>query len=626
MKALKSLILCGVGIAALSLTSCNDWLDVNNDPDHPTDVQARYQDRLAHIQFYTNSSHAFAGWRTSFTCGDWTNHSGNYRSLSYWLPTAGLTTTPYQWWFVGAYVNVGDMYDKAMAAENWQYAGAAKLIKAYGFMLMTDLYGEMPYNEAGTNTYVPKYNTGKEIFLGCLADLDQAIELLEKGRNMNPLLPTLSDGDQWANGDLNKWIKFAHLLKARWLVQLTKKAPGSYKEGKYDAETILAELDKAMQSNEDNMIVNHTDDNGSTHDILGWNEPVDYSPLHSVCGMNAGYYVTKMLYNNLTNFAGYGVEDPRADHIIPWVRSEKSANSPAGIKWQEVNIDKETTIQWRRSAGVDMSDAAAFSQGMPLRVSFDTKAKRFYINSKLPDRLGDTIYVEQTSTGKGYAKQPDIMYRRGGADYDRSTESGTFYTRVSSPTYLGTYMEVCFIRAEVLFRKGDKAGAYEAYKKGIQASMELMNEKLEKWIQEDNKLQYCPSFVPMTKEQMDNFLANGIGTAGDITLGKIMTQKRIALMFTMEVWNDMRRYDYDPQIFLGWSKPAFYSMSTAAMKAVPEGKTPRRWQQCSHEINFNISNLIEIGKQVPGAKTTSKSWNQEDDVWTIPVWWDSDQE
>jgi arylsulfatase A-like enzyme len=121
------------------------------------------------------------------------------------------------------------------------------------------------------------------------------------------------------------------MLKARWINKLNKKGAGSYKDGKYDVDEILRCLDKAMQSNADNTIVNHTDDNGATHDNLGWDEPVDYSPLFSVSGMNSGYMATKMLYDNLTNFAGKGVEDPRADHILPWARSVKSDNSPAEI-------------------------------------------------------------------------------------------------------------------------------------------------------------------------------------------------------------------------------------------------------------------------------------------------------
>lgn len=56
----------------------------------------------------------------------------------------------------------------------------------------------------------------------------------------------------------------------------------------------------------------------------------------------------------------------------------------------------------------------------------------------------------------------------------------------------------------------------------------------------------------MTQTDIDNYLNNGIGTEENITLGKILTQKRLALHFSMEIWNDMRRYDFNPELFLGW--------------------------------------------------------------------------
>jgi len=377
-----------------------------------------------------------------------------------------------------------------------------------------------------------------------------------------------------------------------------------------------------MQSNADNTIVNHTDDNGSTHDVLGWDEPVDYSPLFSVCGMNSGYMVTKMLYDNLTNFAGYGVEDPRADHIIPWAYSpNKDENSRTDVKW---------VGNWRRSLGVDMSSDIN-SAGGPLRAMFNESTNSWYINSANEARLGDTVYVEETSDCKGYFANPSLLYCRAGSGKFQSAESGTFYTRVSSPTYIGTYAECCFIRAEVLFKKGDKAGAYNAYKAGVKASCELMNEKLKAWVAEDASLADCPSFTPMTQEAIDNFVNTGIGNQGQLTLGHILTQKRIALMFSYEIWNDMRRYDFDPNIFFGWSIPAYHYKVAAAMLAIPEGKQYRRWRQCSHEYNYNSKNLQAIGSQVPGARMTDGEgkevmWNRQDDAWTIPVWWDSDQE
>ena len=631
MKSLKSIILCGLGVAMLSLTSCNDWLDVNVDPNTPSAESTTYDQRLAHIEFYTNSGLQFSAWRTTMSMGDWTryNGGGNYWHVSYWYPVDGQVTTTYQWWFVGAYANVPDMIAKAEAAENWQFAGAGYLIKAYGFMAMTDLYGEMPYTQAAAEPATPEYDTGKTIYLGCLETIDKAIECLEKGQSQNPALPTLAASDWWNKGDLNKWIKLAYMLKARWINKLNKKGAGSYKDGKYDADEILRCLDKAMQSNADNTIVNHTDDNGATHDNLGWDEPVDYSPLFSVSGMNSGYMATKMLYDNLTNFAGKGVEDPRADHILPWARSVKSDNSPAEIKWSADG-------QWRRSMGVDMASDIN-SQGGPLRATWGFNAAKansrngFWIDSNNEDRWGDTVYIEGTSDCKGYFANPSILYCRAGSGKFESAESGTFYTRVSSPTYIGTYAECCFIKAETLFKKGDKAGAYAAYRAGVKASCELMNEKLNAWIAEDASLAECPSFTPMTAEAIDNFLNNGIGTQGELTLGHILTQKRIALMFSYEIWNDMRRYDFDPNIFFGWSIPAYHYKVAAAMLAIPDGKQYRRWRQCSHEYNYNSKNLQAIGAQVPGARMADSEgnevmWNRQDDAWTIPVWWDSDQE
>ena len=622
MKLLKSIILCGICMMALALTSCDSWLDVNTDPENPSSASATYENRLAHIEFYTNSGSQFAAWRTTMSMGDWTrNYNGStYWHMSYWNPQQGAVTTAYQWWFVGAACNIEDMYEKAMADEAWHYAGVARVIYAYGFMLMTDLHGEMPFTEALGEDATPSYDNGKTIYLGCLKALDEGLELLAKSQN--PALPALSVGDWWCGGDVQKWIKFGNLLKARWINKLNKKGAGSYLDGKYDTQAILDALAKGPQSTADNVIINHTDDNSTTHDVLGWDEPVDYSPLYSVSGMNSGYMATKMLYDNLTNFGGYGVEDPRADKILPWAYSPNAAEGEYKLK-----------DGWRRTLGVDMvSQASPSLVNGPIRASYSSD-KKWYVDTELPERMGDTVYVEATSSSKGYAANRDLLYRRSnvltgaaGEDVLTAAESGTYYTRVSSPTYLGTYAEACLIKAEVLFNSGDKNGAFAAYKEGIKSSIEQMNIKLNLWCNEDAGLKACPSFTPMAQADMDNFLANGIGSAADLTLGHILTQKRIALNFSVEIWNDMRRYDFNPELFFGWGIPALHDVNATALKGIPAGKDFRRWRQCSHEFNYNAANLQEIGHQVPGANMSLAQWNQADDAWTINVWWDSNQE
>ena len=153
-----------------------------------------------------------------------------------------------------------------------------------------------------------------------------------------------------------------------------------------------------------------------------------------------------------------------------------------------------------------------------------------------------------------------------------------------------------------------------------------MNDKLKVWVAEDPSLNDCPSFTPMTDAQINNYLNNGIGTAADLTLGKILTQKRIALHFSVEIWNDMRRYDFDEKLFLNWKQPIYHDYDATALKEIPAGKQFRRWQQCSHEYNYNKVNLQAIASEVPGAKVDSDMWNTEPDSWTINVWWDSTQQ
>ncbi|MCR5003542.1 MAG: SusD/RagB family nutrient-binding outer membrane lipoprotein [Bacteroidales bacterium] len=612
MKLTKAILLGAVSL--FTLASCGEWLDVNTDPENPSSESATYQTRLAHIEFYTNSATQFANWRTGMSIGDWTrNYSGgNYWNISYWNMPIGAVTTPYQWWFVGAANNISYMYDKAMAAGATDYAGVAKIIWAYGNMLMTDIYGEMPFSEACGEDATPSYDTGKEIWLGCVKSLEEGLELLAQGQDSS--LPSLSVGDWWCGGDTDKWIKFGNLLKARWLVKLSKKSSGDYLDCKYDEDEILAALAKGPQSIDDDAWIQHTDDNSSSHDVLGWDEPVDYSPLYSVCGMNSGYMVTEMLYNNLTDFDGQGVEDPRADLIIPWAYATANSAAISGVKFDG---------HWRRSLGVDMTSSSApnLTAG-PLRASWNA-TKHFYIDSDNSERLGDTVYVECTSTSTGYAAAPDLFYRRGGNSYDESRESGSFYSRVSSPTYLGTYAEACFIKAEVLFNSGNKSGAYDAYVAGVQASMERMNTAIEYWVSGDADLADCPSFQKITDTEISDYISNALGTSSNLTLGKIMTQKRIAMHFSVENWNDMRRYDYNPDVFLGFAEPAYHAVNATALLTIPAGTQPRRWRQCSHEFNYNSENLKAIGAKVPGADTSADNWNTEDDAWSIKVWWDS---
>lgn len=616
MKLFKTLILSIA--AALPLSSCSDWLDVNDDPNTPTESAAPYYYRLAYMEFYTNHAYMMAAMACNLTTGDWTNNAptGNQGKLAKWHVVNWRSNNVLQWTYNGAGPNINPTIESATAAGAWHYVGAAYLIKAYNFMILNDLFGEVPYSDAFTENGTPRYDTAKQVYLGILNDLDRAIENLSRQQDAGAM--PLSANDYWGLGNVDKWIKTAYLLKARMLNKIIKKGQGSYTDCKWDADEILACLDKAQKSNADNMIINHTDEKGTTTDNLGWKEQVLYSPLYSVIGMNNNYFITRFAADNLTDFGGYGVEDPRADKIIPWARSQKSDNTPEGIKWSEDG-------EWRRSVPVDMNtNIRLTAANRPNQTKWGGDG---HFTTNAPELEADTIYVHEKSGSKGYLGATSLLWytdgKKGKGD-ERSATSGTFHTRASSQGYIATYAEACFIRAEVLMIKGDKTGAFAAYRDGIKAHIEMMDAKLRAWVAEDPKLASCPSFTPIESEKIEEFLENGIGTEGDITLAKIMTQKHIAMMFSIEQWNDMRRYDFNTEIFLNYHVPFEYFTDAAAQQVIPMGKQPRRWPYNDKEPMYNLDNLNAIGREVEGS-TKNDGWYAEPDMPSIPIWWDSDQ-
>ena len=635
MKLYKTIL--AAGAAMMMMTSCSDWLDVNVNPNSPTDALAPYSKRLAHIEFYTNHAYFIGGQAISYLCGDFTSNArtGNQGSYAQWSMTEWRCTTVYQWFFVGAGSNIKPMIDDAMANGAYHYAGAGHLILAYGMAMMNDLHGEMPCSDALGENVTPKYDSGRDMYKYIMNEIETGLELL--GRDQEAGALSLAANDFWANGDVSKWIKWGNLLKARQLLKLSKKTAGTFNlEGdqfNYDADAILAALDKSFASNSDNMVINHTDEPNGSLDNLGWGEQVLYNPTYSVDGMNSNVFFTKTVEDNLTNFAGCGVEDPRADRILPWAKSFKTANSPADLVWSADGT-------WRRSKGVDMltntrmdGSPYAVSFGVPMNMKDDETVIKdldnnpiphFYCNSR--DNIGDTIYVHQRCGGKGYYGGQDLLVyldNQKGKGGDRSALSGTFGTRPSSPSPVGTYYEACFIRAEVLFNKGDKSGAMNAYKAGVKAHMEYMKDRIDRWVAEDANLTRCPSFKPMTNEEIANYVDNVLGKQ-ELTIGHIMTQKHIAMMYTLENWNDMRRYDYNPNVFLAWDKPYEYGVGTKI--TIPEGQYPRRWRVSSHEYNYNTTQLNAACPNelcdLVGAKK-GDGWNRENAMWTIPVWWDT---
>ena len=238
-------------LLVLGMSSCKDYLDVNTDPDNPTSPSATINSRLPWIQNYFAYAWGTAGMRANTIGGILTQLSTTNGNglLAAWNPGQGSCTTVYQNWYVGAAVNIDPMITKALSTDAYHYVGAGYCMKAMGFMMMLDMHGELPVMDAFTGKYDPNYDDGKAMYNICMEYLEKAIEYLNMSQPMSA--PSLSEGDLQNSGNVQQWIKLCYGLKARYLLKISKKSD------LFKPDAVLAALEKAIQSNDDNTSMNH---------------------------------------------------------------------------------------------------------------------------------------------------------------------------------------------------------------------------------------------------------------------------------------------------------------------------------------------------------------------------------
>lgn len=154
------------------------------------------------------------------------------------------------------------------------------------------------------------------------------------------------------------------------------------------------------------------------------------------------------------------------------------------------------------------------------------------------------------------------------------------YFTEDAPVFLLTYMEAEFIKSEAEFILGHKQNAYNAYIAGITASMDKVG-------------------IP-TSDRDDYLNENSIGFWGDfnqLEMKHILKEKNIALVVHPEPYTDMRRYNFDPAIFIDLDFPQNRSLD------IPAGEWPRRAIYPNSEVKRN-----------PNIEQITEYWS--------PVWWD----
>lgn len=649
MKSLKYMMAAGC-LLTLGLSSCSDFLDVNVDPDKPNNTTAEVANRVPWIQRMFMYSAGITNYRTSMIAGVLYSTSGTHGPAAVtWNFAPGTTTSSYQTWFVETAANLNDLYDKAKAENAYHYMAVADIYHALGFMQMLDLYGEIPYTEALGNSPVPAYDDGKTIFNGCVAKLDEAIKLLSEAQ---PATATpLSKGDLMNGGDAQKWLKMAYGLKARFLLKLSKKA-------EFDPEAILDCLSKGPQSIDDNSVMPCYNSGQDVTDYL-MGDPIMTNGNWNCVAYGTTQRITKYYTDLLTDMRGAGVEDPRYTKIVPavmtnikvvdgkvqsydWARSKgvdchgdcerlKAVgwNSIVAPTWAVTNKDITYDIADATARDKFVSDIQKLHKttvdGTKVKVTYQTGS--VYVNSTNYAYAGDTAYVSLRSnsklTGNQTKEENDVYWYFSTNDALNAGavgSTGSFQTRPVSDFEIMTYHEACFIKAEVLFRKGDKAGALAAYKAGIKAHLDYMQKKLTAWKGQGFS---NPDMLPMDDAKISAYLASDAvcQNASDLKMSDIMLQKYVAMGCSLENWNDMRRFNYSAGnikdfgvVYPGMDRSVLFT-GTDKLKGTSKDDPkywPRRWRlPATLELSYNEAQALAVNKHA-----------EDTDIWSYPVWWD----
>lgn len=127
---------------------------------------------------------------------------------------------------------------------------AARIWKAYVFMILTDTYGDVPYFEAGqgytTEIISPKYDAQQAIYKDILKELEEASAALTTAQ---PPVTT----DILYGGDVAKWKKLGYSLMLRAAMRHTKVDPATAQ-----AYVTKAVTGGVFQANADNSVIRHT--------------------------------------------------------------------------------------------------------------------------------------------------------------------------------------------------------------------------------------------------------------------------------------------------------------------------------------------------------------------------------
>lgn len=261
MKKYKTIgkLLATVVFASLFASCSEDTMDgINKNNNHPNDIQAKFlmTDALVSTGFST------VGGDFSLYSDIYMEYEAGVYGQMYDAETrngepSNATTYNNVWTSAFQVIKslrtvIAKSSKDGSESGNDVTLGAAKVLLAYNFGVLTDLFGDVPFSEAAFNNpdgsptvMQPKIDTQESVYAGIMKELDEAIPLLA-GKDAGPY-GSMEGKDLIYGGKGAAWSKAAYALKARYTMHLLNKS----KDKPGDLAKVLDYISKSFASEKD---------------------------------------------------------------------------------------------------------------------------------------------------------------------------------------------------------------------------------------------------------------------------------------------------------------------------------------------------------------------------------------
>ncbi|MDN5284884.1 MAG: SusD/RagB family nutrient-binding outer rane lipoprotein [Mucilaginibacter sp.] len=220
-------------------------------------------------------------------------------------------------------------------ADQVNLLAAARIWRAYCFSRITDLYGDVPYSQAGKGytdgIYMPVYDEQKNIYADILKELSEAAASFDAAKT------TFGAADLIYNGDVGKWKKFAYSLMLRCAMRMTK----------VDVAGAETWAKRAIAGG----VITADADIAKVNGYVSAGQDINKNPL-ALAMLNSDYIGA----NGTTNPEGGKYQDV----FIDYLKSNKDPRLAAvSVVWLNKNADTTVAIQKGMSSSLNAKPADA---------------------------------------------------------------------------------------------------------------------------------------------------------------------------------------------------------------------------------------------------------------------------